>query len=96
MLLSKAKNIRVSQNLLEQRQLSVCVLPMPVEEVHREKTLKALGLKAKLESLHEENETGAVIDAETGMIQLVDNLLPVQRRLQLVHRFDEHLGIEQW
>lgn len=95
-MLSKAENIRVSENLLEQRQLSICVLPMPVEEVHGEETLKALGLKAKFESLHEENETGAVIDAETGVIQLVDNLFPVQRSLQLVHRLDEHLVIEQW
>ena len=76
-MLSKAENIRIPQNLLEQGQLSVSVLPMSVEEVHGEETLKALGLKAQLESLHEENKTGAIVDAETSVVQLVDNLLPI-------------------
>ena len=88
---SKAENIWVSENLLEQGQLPVSVLPMPVEEVHGEEALKALGLEAELESLHEENETSAVIDAETSVVQLVDDLLPIQSCLQLVHRFNEHL-----
>lgn len=34
LLLGKAKHIRISENLLEERQLPVSVLPMSVEEVH--------------------------------------------------------------
>ena len=90
-LLSKTEHVRISQDLLEQRQLAFGVLPMPVEQVHGEEALKALGLEAELESLHEENETSAVIDAETSVVQLVDDLLPIQSCLQLVHRFNEHL-----
>ena len=91
---SKAENIRVPENLLEQRQLSVGVLPVPVEKVHGEETLQALGLKTKLEGFHEQDKTSSVVDAEASVVQLVDNLLPVQCGLQLVHRLDEHLGMK--
>ena len=89
---SKAEDIRVPENLLEQRQLSVGVLPVPVEKVHGEETLQALGLKTKLEGFHEQDKTSPVVDAEASVVQLVDNLFPVQRGLQLMHRLDEHLG----
>ena len=88
---SKAENIRISENLLEQGQLSISVLPVPIEEVHWEETLKALSLKAQLEGFHEKDKTSAIVDAEASMIQLVDYLLPVQSGLQLMHRLDEHL-----
>ena len=91
-MLSKAEDVGVPENLLEQRQLSVGVLPVPVEKVHGEETLQALGLKTKLEGFHEQDKTSPVVDAKASVVQLVDDLLPVQCGLQLMHRLDEHLG----
>ena len=90
-MLSKAENVRISENLLEQGQLSISVLPVSIKEVHWEETLKALGLKAQLEGFHEKDKTSAIVDAEASVIQLIDYLLPVQSGLQLMHRLNEHL-----
>ena len=92
-LLSKAENIGISQDLLEQRELTLSVLPVPVKQVHGEQSLESLCLKAELESFHQQNETGSVLDAEAGVIQLIDDLLPVESCLELVDSFDEHFHV---
>ena len=92
-LLGKTEDVRIPQDLLEQRQLAFCVLPMSVEEIHGEKSLEALGLQSQLESFHQEDETGPVLDTEPGVVQLVDDLLPVEGCLQLVDSLDEDLHV---
>ena len=41
LLLGEAEDVRVSEDLLEEGQLAVRVLPVPVEQVHREQALEA-------------------------------------------------------
>ena len=95
-LLGETEHVRIAQDLLEQRQLALCVLPMSVEEIHGEKSLEALGLQSQLESLHQEDEAGPVLDTEPGVVQLVDDLLPVESCLQLMDSFDEDLHVPRF
>ena len=64
LLLGKTEDIRISENLLEERQLALCVLPVSVYEVHGKQSLKPLGLKSKLKSFHEQDQSLSVFDLE--------------------------------
>ena len=46
-------------------------------------------LQSPLEGIDEEDEALAILDCEPGVVQVVDDLFPVQSRLQLVHHLDE-------
>ena len=55
--------------------------------------IKLINLQTPLEGIDEQDEALAVLDGEPGVVQVVDDLLPVQRRLQLVHHLDEQLHV---
>ena len=50
-------------------------------------------LESPLEGADEEDESLSVLDGEAGVVEVVDDLLPVERRLQLVHNLDEQLHV---
>ena len=50
-------------------------------------------LKSPLEGADEEDESLSVLDGEAGVVEVVDDLLPMERRLQLVHNLDEQLHV---
>ena len=56
----------------------------PVEHVDGKRARKSLDLESQLEGLHQEDQPLSVLDGESGMVELVDDLFPVQRLLHLV------------
>ena len=67
------------------------MLPAPVEHVDREGGLEALDLEAQLEGLDEQDQALTVPHDEAGVVQLVDDLLPVEVGVELVQHLDENL-----
>ena len=65
------------------------MLPAPVEHVDREGGLEALDLEAQLEGLDEQDQALTVPHDEAGVVQLVDDLLPVEVGVELVENLDE-------
>ena len=93
LLFRKAEHVRVPQDLLEEGELALCILPVAVEQVHGEPALQALCLQTQLECLHQQDETGPVLHDEARMIQLEDDFLPVDGVVQLVDGLDKHLHV---
>ena len=87
----KVEDVAVLEDLLDEWHLSLGVLPAPVEHVDREGGLEALDLEAQLEGLDEQDQALTVPHDEAGVVQLVDDLLPVEVGVQLMQHLDENL-----
>ena len=87
----KVEDVAVLEDLLDEWHLSLGVLPAPVEHVDREGGLEALDLEAQLEGLDEQDQALTVPHDEAGVVQLVDDLLPVEVGVELVQHLDENL-----
>ena len=79
--------------LISPTDLSLGVLPLSVEHVDGEGAAESLHLQPRLERLDQQDQPLAVLDGEAGVVEVVDDLLPVERRLQLVHHLDEQLHV---
>ena len=87
----KVEDVAVLEDLLDKWHLSLGVLPAPVEHVDREGGLEALDLEAQLEGLDEQDQALTVPHDEAGVVQLVDDLLPVEVGVELMQHLDENL-----
>ena len=64
----------------------------PVEHVDGKRSRKSLDLESEFERLHEQDQSLAILDCESGMIQLVDDLFPVKCRLHFVHNLKAEIN----
>ena len=87
----KVEDVAVLEDLLDEWHLSLGVLLAPVEHVDREGGLEALDLEAQLEGLDEQDQALTVPHDEAGVVQLVDDLLPVEVGVELMQHLDENL-----
>ena len=92
-MLCEVEDVAMLENFLDERHLSLGVLPSAVEHVHGERCLESLDLKSQLQGLDQQDQARSVADNEAGMIKLVDDLFPVEVGMQLVQDFDEDLQI---
>ena len=63
---------------------------LPVEHVDRKWPRKSLNLESHLEGFNEEDESLPIFDGKSGMVEFVNDLLPVESRLHFVNNLKKN------